>query len=180
MFLTFLSTALLALLCSPAFGSAFNVSTPVFTQCAPVQLSWDSTYGPFNVLIANQSDPCGYAVADLGDCNTNSVTWIVAIPKGWYVLISVEDGSGDDAWSQPILVQASDNTSCLPPELAYLAEHPGPTTTSSGGTNASASASAAAGTNNGNGSAHQRLPSSAALFGTMAIAAIVASACVAL
>jgi len=106
MFLTFLSTALLALLCSPAFGSAFNVSTPVFTQCAPVQLSWDSTYGPFNVLIANQSDPCGYAVADLGDCNTNSVTWIVAIPKGWYVLISVEDGSGDDAWSQPILVQA--------------------------------------------------------------------------
>ena len=32
MLVTFLSTALLAFLCSPALSSAFNVETPVFTQ----------------------------------------------------------------------------------------------------------------------------------------------------
>ena len=92
---TFLSTAaaaLLALLCSPAFSSAFSIETPAFTQvrtvtvtacaraplastdemlkklrgfveqCESVQLSWDSSTGPYNILIANQSDLCGYAV----------------------------------------------------------------------------------------------------------------------
>lgn len=91
--------------------------------------------------------------ADLGVRDNNSVNWTVTIPEGWYVVISVEDASGEDGWSEPvrihphsylaivstshwhtlctfisppskILVQASDNTSCLPPELAYLAEHP--------------------------------------------------------
>lgn len=183
---TFLSTTavgLLALLCNPAFSSAFSVETPAFTQCDPVQLSWDSTTGPYNILIANQSDLCGYAVADLGDFDTNSATWIVSIPEGWDVVITVEDAQGNDAWSQPIVVQRSDNISCLSPELAYLAQHPGPTPTSTGtgSTNANASASAAAGANKGSGGApstHQ-IPSSAAFLGTIAIA-IVTSALFAL
>jgi len=181
MLVTFLSTALLAFLCSPGFGSAFNVETPVFTQCAPVQFSWDSTTGPYDVLIANQSDQCGYAVADLGGCETNSATWTVTIPQGWTVVISIEDGQQNDAWSQPIVVQPSSNISCLSPELAYLAEHPGPTTTTSSTSGANATASAAAAPNNGSSdapSAHQ-IPSSAVFLGTIAIA-IVTSALFAL
>lgn len=176
MLVTFLSTALLTFLCGPAFSSAFNVETPVFTQCAPVQLSWDSTTGPYEILIANQSDPCGYAVADLGEFDTNSATWTVTIPQGWSVVMTIEDGQQNDAWSQPIVVQPSGNMSCLSPELAFLAEHPGPTTTSPGAANPSASAAAGANTGSGSSNApsvHQ-IPSSAVFLGTIAIA-IVAS-----
>ncbi|KAI9512063.1 hypothetical protein F5148DRAFT_124896 [Russula earlei] len=121
MLIALASAALLSILHSPAVRAGFSVQSPVFTQCATVHFSWDDTMGPYDVLIANQSDPCGYAVGDLGQLTNNSVSWNVSIPAGWIVLISVEDGFTDEAWSEPIQVQPSNDVSCLSPELAALA-----------------------------------------------------------
>lgn len=120
MFIPFFSTALLILFSSPIVRAGFSVQTPTFTQCAPVTLSWDNTTGPYDILIANQSNQCGYAVADPGQFTNNSATWIVALPANWTVQITVEDSLSDDAWSQPIVVQPSGNVSCLPANLAAL------------------------------------------------------------
>lgn len=90
MFIPFFSTALLTLFSSPVVWADFSVQTPTLTQvtadffsslagristngprsdfdyawpqCRPVNLSWDKTQGPYDILIANQSNVCGYAV----------------------------------------------------------------------------------------------------------------------
>ena len=41
---------------------------------------------------------------DLGQFTNNYATWTVSIPAGWTVVISVEDDSYDEAWSQPVRI----------------------------------------------------------------------------
>jgi len=134
MFITFLSAALLTLFSSPVVRAGFSVRTPAFTQCAPVTLAWDNTSSPYyDILIANQSNQCGYAVADLGQVTNNSVTWNVSLPAYWTVQISVEDAKLDEGWSQAIQVQPSGDVSCLPPALAALPNaHATPSSAASG------------------------------------------------
>ncbi|KAH8990521.1 hypothetical protein EDB92DRAFT_1946472 [Lactarius akahatsu] len=103
-----LISVLLLFLAASAVHAEFSVQTPEFTQCALAQFSWDQTKGPYNVIIANQTDP-----ADLGDHDSTSLSWNVTIPSGWNVMISVEDAEGKEAWSRPITVKPSNNTSCL-------------------------------------------------------------------
>jgi len=119
----------------PVVRAGFSVQTPAFTQCAPVTLSWDNTSGPYDILIANQSNQCGYAVADLGQVTNNSFTWNVTLPAYWTVQISIEDANFDEGWSQAIQVQPSNDhdVSCLPPALAALPNaHAAPSSTSGG------------------------------------------------
>ncbi|KAN0107532.1 hypothetical protein V8E52_010050 [Russula decolorans] len=135
MFISFFTTALLTLFSSPVVRAGFSVQTPAFTQCAPVTLSWDNTSGPYDILIANQSNQCGYAVADLGQVTNNSFTWNVTLPAYWTVQISIEDANFDEGWSQAIQVQPSNDhdVSCLPPALAALPNaHAAPSSTSGG------------------------------------------------
>ncbi|KAI0303803.1 hypothetical protein B0F90DRAFT_1709163 [Multifurca ochricompacta] len=113
MFSTLFSATLLSLLAVRAVHADFTVQTPAFTQCAPARFSWDHTGGPYNIIIANETDPCGDTVADLGDHQSNSLTWNVTIPAGWKIMISVEDAHGDEAWSGAIVVQHSNDDSCL-------------------------------------------------------------------
>ncbi|KAH9083492.1 hypothetical protein EDB83DRAFT_2329584 [Lactarius deliciosus] len=108
-----LISVLLFFLAASAVHAEFSVQTPEFTQCALAQFSWDQTKGPYNVIIANQTNPCGEEVANLGDHNSTSLSWNVTIPSGWNVMISVEDAEGEEAWSRPITVKPSNNTSCL-------------------------------------------------------------------
>ncbi|KAI0250248.1 hypothetical protein BJV78DRAFT_600444 [Lactifluus subvellereus] len=125
MFATLIFATLLSFLTARAVAG-FNVVTPKFTQCAPAHFNWDNTAGPYNIIIANSSDPCGDSVADLGDHNDNSATWNVTVPAGWTVVISIEDSQGDEAWSGPITVQHSDDNSCLP-RAEPAATHPSST-----------------------------------------------------
>ncbi|KAI0279722.1 hypothetical protein BGY98DRAFT_967105 [Russula aff. rugulosa BPL654] len=120
MFVSFFIAALLVLFSSPVVRANFSVQTPAFTQCALVTLSWSNTTGPYDILIANQSNQCGYAVADLGQVTNNSVTWNVSLPAYWTVQISIEDANLNEGWSQAIQVQPSNDFSCLPPALAAL------------------------------------------------------------
>jgi len=144
------------------------VQAPTFTQCAPVTLSWDNTNGPYDILIANQSNQCGYAVADLGQVTNNSVTWKVSLPAFWTVQISIEDAYFNEGWSQPIQVGPSNDVSCLPPALAALPNaHATPSSASS------SRASAKPSKNGAPPSTHREIPSYAAviLSSTMGIMA---------
>ncbi|KAH8994889.1 hypothetical protein EDB92DRAFT_1776587, partial [Lactarius akahatsu] len=110
---TLISVVLFFLLGTRAVHAKFSVQTPVFTQCGLARFSWDQTKGPYNVIIVNQTDPCGEEVTDLGDHNSTSLSWNVTLPSSWNVVISVEDAQGEEAWSGPITVQPSNNASCL-------------------------------------------------------------------
>ncbi|KAI9428320.1 hypothetical protein H4582DRAFT_2107045 [Lactarius indigo] len=110
---TLISVLLFSLLATRAVYAEFSVQTPVFTQCALAQFSWEQTKAPYNVIIVNQTDPCGEEVTDLGDHNSTSLSWNVTIPSGWNVMISIEDAEGEEAWSGSIAVKPSNNTSCL-------------------------------------------------------------------
>ncbi|KAI0038545.1 hypothetical protein FA95DRAFT_1505427 [Auriscalpium vulgare] len=112
MLATLLSATFLSLLA--VVRADFAVNSPVFTQCAPVELSWGETTGPYNVLVVNQDDPCSDALVDLGDHNSTKMTWnAVSLPAGKSILVSVEDATGDEAWTQNITVKASNDVSCL-------------------------------------------------------------------
>jgi hypothetical protein len=117
MYTTLVSAALLCLLATRAVyadtSPDFSVQTPVFTQCALAQFSWDQSTPPYDVILVNSSNPCGEEVAFLGDFNVTSLSWIVDLPSNWSVMISIEDGVGDEAWSGAITIQPSNNTSCL-------------------------------------------------------------------
>jgi hypothetical protein len=53
--------------------------------------------------------------ADLGQLNTNSATWTVALPAGWEVMISIQDGSQDDVWSAPVRLTSHGRRLAHPP-----------------------------------------------------------------
>ncbi|KAF8269539.1 hypothetical protein EI94DRAFT_942082 [Lactarius quietus] len=113
MYTTLISAPLISLIAARAVHANFSVQTPVFTQCALAQFSWDQTTSPYNIILVNQTDPCGEEVANLGDYNSTNLSWNVSVPAGWNVLISIEDANGDEAWSGAITIQPSNNTGCL-------------------------------------------------------------------
>ncbi|KAF5382118.1 hypothetical protein D9615_004456 [Tricholomella constricta] len=106
----------IALLAAPAFAD-FTVSTPTLTQCKDVKISWQATKGPYNIIAVPSENPCGDALADLGDHTGTSIVWKAALPAGTKVQLSVEDADGDEAWSGSITVQKSDDASCIPADL---------------------------------------------------------------
>lgn len=113
MFSTLFTVALLA---ASAFAD-FAVNTPTLTQCQDAQISWQNTKAPYNIIAVPSQNPCGDALADLGDHNATSITWKVALLAGTKVQLSVEDANGDEAWSGIITVAKSSDVSCISPAL---------------------------------------------------------------
>ncbi|KAJ6576593.1 hypothetical protein DFH09DRAFT_1149804 [Mycena vulgaris] len=112
MFATFLTLALFA---APALNgvAAFNIETPDLVQCGSAHISWDATKGPYNLIVVSPSDPCGAVLADLGDHDSNSITWKVDFPANKTLQFSLEDANGDEAWSGSMKVGPSTDVSCL-------------------------------------------------------------------
>lgn len=110
-----------ALFLAPAISGVvgFNMATPTLTQCQNSSITWDKSTGgaPYNLIVVPNSDPCGDAIADLGDHNGLSMTWLAALPAGMSLLFSLEDASGAEAWSGTMVVGASNDSSCVPAEL---------------------------------------------------------------
>jgi hypothetical protein len=93
----------------------FPITEPTFTQCQDAQITWQKTKGPYNVIVVPSNDMCGNPIADLGDHTGNQITWHkVPLIAGSRVVVSVEDSTGDEAWTGTITVLPSEDTSCLP------------------------------------------------------------------
>jgi hypothetical protein len=93
--------------------TALSIDTPALTQCKDVKLNWDSTKGPYNLIVVHADDPCGDPIVDLGDHDGTSLTWKVNIPAGTKVQLSLEDATGEEGWSGKITVAKSNDDSCL-------------------------------------------------------------------
>ncbi|KAF9787503.1 hypothetical protein BJ322DRAFT_728823 [Thelephora terrestris] len=115
MYSTLFTTTLIFALAVLRVRADFTVYTPVLTQCQPATLTWDSTTGPYDILIVSSADPCGDALEDLGEiASGNSYQWPqVAISAGTQVTISIMDSTGGEGWSGSITVQSSSDSSCL-------------------------------------------------------------------
>ncbi|KAJ7285088.1 hypothetical protein C8J57DRAFT_709311 [Mycena rebaudengoi] len=109
MFATLLTLALIA---APALA-AFEVETPVLTQCAPTKITWSGGKGLTNILLVHPDEPCGPIVADLGDHDGTSLTWTPNLPVGTKVQFSLADENDEEAWSGPITIKAGTDSSCL-------------------------------------------------------------------
>ncbi|KAG9224660.1 hypothetical protein PLEOSDRAFT_1113794 [Pleurotus ostreatus PC15] len=120
MFNTLITVSLLASLSIQGVFADFAVSQPEFTQCQEAKFSWQKTKGPYNILITKASDPCGDALADLGDFDSTTGAWKVALPAGIKVQLSIEDVDGEEAWTETITVKGSNDASCVPPALLAL------------------------------------------------------------
>jgi len=115
MFATLLT---LALFFAPAVLASLSIDTPEFTQCSPAKIAWSgSDASAYNLIVVPANDVCGDAIADLGDHSGPSITWNVTLPAGLEVVLSLEDSTGDEAWSGTITVKPSTDSSCVPASL---------------------------------------------------------------
>jgi len=109
-----------ALLFAPALAD-FAISTPTLVQCQEAKITWEKADGPYNLIVVPAADPCGDAIADLGDHAGTSMTYKVALPAGEKVLLSMVDAAGDEAWSGEVVIGKSDDSSCVPKALLAAA-----------------------------------------------------------
>ncbi|KAJ3538128.1 hypothetical protein NM688_g6563 [Phlebia brevispora] len=138
MFTTVLSAALVSTLAIRGVRSEFTIDTPQITQCQPVQITWTAAQGPYNLIVVPSDDPCNGILADLGDHDGLSMTWTANLTAGTEVELSLQDANGDEAWSGPITIAASNDTSCLAASSAAASS----TLLSSGAVSASTAATA--------------------------------------
>ncbi|PCH42188.1 hypothetical protein WOLCODRAFT_137753 [Wolfiporia cocos MD-104 SS10] len=114
MFTTLVSVALFSSLAIRGARADFDIDTPTLTQCEDVTVTWDSTNSPpYNLIVVPSDDVCGDELADLGDFNGTSATWKVNIAAGTAVTFSLQDATGDEAWSGSMTIQGSSDSSCL-------------------------------------------------------------------
>jgi hypothetical protein len=100
---------------APALAD-FTVATPVLTQCQPVTVTYNGGSGPYNALISDAGSPCDQFLQDLGDSNGGGSfsPSPVQIAAGKQVVISVQDSTGEEAWTGTVTVGPSGDSSCLP------------------------------------------------------------------
>jgi len=172
------ATVLTLLLACPPVRANFSAQAPTtLTQCASANFWWDNSLGPYEAMLVNASDACGNVVQYLGQFASNSINVTLAIPVNWTVLLYVEDGLGEDAWSPPVVVQNSNDSSCLSPTNAAIAAGYVPPSNTNTNNNSSSNSSssdgrgnAGAGHNGGDPLTH-RLDLRAALLGGIGVIA---------
>jgi len=112
MFSTLVSVALFSLAAVKGANAQFSVATPTITQCQPVELTWTGGDASYAVLAVPPSDPCD-TIADFGDHNSTSGKFTVPAPAGSTVAFLVIDSNAAEAWTNNIVIGASNDTSCL-------------------------------------------------------------------
>ncbi|KAH9940956.1 hypothetical protein B0H21DRAFT_780267 [Amylocystis lapponica] len=113
MLATFLSVALFATLAIKGARADLTIDTPALIQCQPVNITWDQTQGPYNLIVVPADDPCGDIIADLGDFDDTSAQWTPNITAGKAAMFSLEDAAGNEAWSGTMTIQGSNDSSCI-------------------------------------------------------------------
>ncbi|KAF8825200.1 hypothetical protein HHX47_DHR7000304 [Lentinula edodes] len=100
--------------------TAYCLDSLPFVQCEPVDITWSSTTGPYNLIMVSPDDPCGDALygknhsirnsfpkkssffllsVDLGDQDGTSVSWTPNVAPGTQLELSLVDANDDEAWS---------------------------------------------------------------------------------
>lgn len=92
------------------------VDTPQLTQCQDATITWKpaaESKGPYNMILVDPKNACDSNLKDLGDHDGTSLPWKVDLPAGTQVQLSLQDATGDEAWSGPVTIAPSNDISCL-------------------------------------------------------------------
>ncbi|KAJ3851596.1 hypothetical protein EV368DRAFT_65638 [Lentinula lateritia] len=145
MFTTLVTVTLFAAAAINGAAAQLTIQTPSMTTCEPVDLTWSSTTGPYNLIMVSPDDPCGDALVDLGDQDGTSVSWTPNVAPGTQLELSLVDANDEEAWSGTITVAQGSDTSCVPADaLAAASSSAAASSVSSSVSSSSADASASA------------------------------------
>ncbi|KAJ3780348.1 hypothetical protein GGU10DRAFT_380763 [Lentinula aff. detonsa] len=141
MLTTLVTVTLFAVAAINGAAADLTISTPTMTTCEPVDITWSSTTGPYNLIMVSPNDPCGDALVDLGDQDGTSVSWTPNVAPGTQLELSLVDANDEEAWSGTITVAQGSDTSCVPADaLAAASSSAAVESSSSVTTDASSSA----------------------------------------
>ncbi|KAJ3869020.1 hypothetical protein EV359DRAFT_77094 [Lentinula novae-zelandiae] len=121
MFTTLVTVTLFAAAAINGAAAQLTIQTPSMTTCEPVDLTWSSTTGPYNLIMVSPDDPCGDALVDLGDQDGTSVSWTPNVAPGTQLELSLVDANDEEAWSGTITVAQGSDTSCVPADALAAA-----------------------------------------------------------
>ncbi|TFY81219.1 hypothetical protein EWM64_g2791 [Hericium alpestre] len=107
MFTTLFTATLLSVAAVRGVRADFAINSPELVQCQDAHVSWQPTNAPYNLIVVPGEDACSDALADLGDHNGTTMTWNVHLPAGTKVMLSLEDATTDEAWSQVLFCAPS-------------------------------------------------------------------------
>ncbi|CAE7106414.1 unnamed protein product [Rhizoctonia solani] len=124
-----------------AQGSTINTPASV-VQCQPVQVSWTSANTPVFISIIPGGQAGAAALQDFGQQTGTSLTWTANIAAGTSITFQLRDSTGAVAFSSPVTVQSSSDSSCLGAQPSTSSAAPG--STSAAATTPAATTSAAA------------------------------------
>ncbi|CAE6409750.1 unnamed protein product [Rhizoctonia solani] len=109
----FQATSFLALLAA-VYAQASQINTPAsVVQCQPVQITWSSTNTPVFVSIIPGGQAGAAALQDFGQQSGTFLTWTANIAAGTSITFQLRDSTGAVAFSSPVTVQSSSDSSCL-------------------------------------------------------------------
>ncbi|EUC57097.1 transmembrane protein, putative [Rhizoctonia solani AG-3 Rhs1AP] len=91
-----------------------SINTPAaVVQCQPAQISFTATSTPVFISILPGGQPSAAPLADLGQHNASPFTWTANIAQGTSITFQVRDSKGAVAYSAPVTIQPSSDSSCL-------------------------------------------------------------------
>ncbi|KAH7341547.1 hypothetical protein B0J17DRAFT_647061 [Rhizoctonia solani] len=93
---------------------SLTINTPAsLVQCQPAQITWTAANSPVFLSIIPAGQPGATPLYDFGQQTGSSVTWIVNIPPGTQVTCQLRDSTGALAYSAPVSIHPSSDSSCL-------------------------------------------------------------------
>ncbi|KAL5634669.1 hypothetical protein ACGC1H_002644 [Rhizoctonia solani] len=91
-----------------------SINTPSsLVQCQPTQLTWNASNTPVYISIIPGGNASAPALMDLGQQSGTSMTWSVNITSGTSITFRIVDKLGTNAYSAPLTIQSSSNSSCI-------------------------------------------------------------------
>ncbi|KAI0356777.1 hypothetical protein OH77DRAFT_1422982 [Trametes cingulata] len=90
------------------------INTPVgpVVQCVPTEIIWEGGVAPFFLNITDHG-PETVESEIFFDLLGQSFIWATDFPARTVVQFSISDGVGETAFSGPVLIRESDDSSCL-------------------------------------------------------------------
>ncbi|BGP31495.1 hypothetical protein JCM10296v2_003260 [Rhodotorula toruloides] len=125
--------ALLAASSGPLLANAQQVNTPAsLTTCQPSQLVIEGGTAPYFVQILPGGQPSAKAIETLPTVyKSGPLTWLVDVPAGTSITLSVTDSTGAINYSSPITVQQGSSSDCVGKNAQVSAAAPSPSASSS-------------------------------------------------
>ncbi|KAK6903020.1 hypothetical protein I203_108281 [Kwoniella mangroviensis CBS 8507] len=130
-----------------AAANALTINTPAsLIECQPTSITFSGgSSSPYYLSILPGGQASASALENLPDATSSPVTWTVDIASGTNITIKITDGSGNIAYSSPVVIQAGSSSSCLGTNSGSSASATGSTSASAtSGSSASGSAASAA------------------------------------